>query len=353
MRIRAYRTGLATRDMAIDAGTSTTLVYAQGYGIVISEPTLLAMDPRTGDVRAVGSQAEEVLGPSEQGLKAVRPVRHGVVADFERTQRLLWHVVRRVQHNRWSHPRVVMCVAPDVGTIHTRALGEACLEAGAREIYLIESPIAAAYGAELPAGEPAASMVLDVGAGKTTCGVISLGGVVASASVATGGDDLDEAIVKHLKREHKLAVDRGTAEQMKLQLGSAFAQRARSAAVIGQDTISGQPKDVLLSSEEVRAVLAKPLGEIIQTVRDTLAGTPPELASDIIDRGIVLTGGGSLLSGLPERLRHETQMPVQLAESPRTCLVTGAGHWLEHMVATDSSRSSLRSTVSAPAIAMR
>jgi rod shape-determining protein MreB len=239
-----------------------------------------------------------------------------------------------------------MCVPPDVNGIHADALGRACVSAGARVVYLMETPIAAALGAGLKVAEPAASMILDVGAGHSTCGVISLGGIVASQSVSVGSDEFDEAIIRHLKGQHNLLVARETAEEVKRKLGSAVPRRVPAQAEFtGLDTFSDAPRSVLLTSAELISALERPLRKIIKTVRDTLARTPPELASDIIDRGIVLTGEGALLNGLPERLRQETQMPVQLAESPGTCVVTGSGTWLETTELADDSRSSQERSV--------
>jgi rod shape-determining protein MreB len=340
MGILAYRTGLARRDMAIDLGTASTRVYVGGYGIVLSEPTVLAVDPRNGEIQAVGRQAQHLLERPQDEVVAVRPVREGVVADFGLTERLLGHIIRRIQQNRWAHPQVVMCVPPDVNGIHASALGRACLSAGAREVFLMETPIAAALGAGLAVAEPAASMVLDVGAGHSTCGVISLGGIVASQSVAVGSDELNEVIVRYLKRQHNLLIGRETAEKVKRTLVSALAKPAPAyAEVIGRHTLSDAPGSALVTNTELAAALERPLAQIIKTVRDTLAQTPPELASDIVDRGMVLTGGGSLLGGLPERLRLETHMPVQLAESPSTCVAIGSGRWLEEIEVADGSRS--------------
>jgi rod shape-determining protein MreB and related proteins len=355
MGVLAYRTGLARRDMAIDLGTSSTRAYASGYGIVLSEPTVVVVDPRTGAVRSVGLQAEQLLSGREEELVPVRPVRHGVVADLDRTERLLWHVIRRVQQNRWAHPRVVMSVPPDVNSVHAGAVGRACLSAGAREVYLIETPIAAALGAGLAVAEPAASMVLDVGAGSATCAVMSLGGIVASESVDVGGEQLNEALATYLKRDRSLLADPGTVEKVKRKLGSAFpGHDVVHAQVAGRDTVSDAARSVVLTSAELRLVLEKPLAQIITTVRDTLSRTPPELAADIIDRGIVLTGGGSLLNGLPERLRQETQMPVQVADHPDTCTAIGSGIWLERLEAADGRRSPARRASSVgPALATR
>ncbi len=324
--------------MAVDLGSTNTLVYLRGDGIVLWEPSVVAVESGTGAVRAVGVEAQAIV---DGGVAPVRPVRNGVIADFELTERLLSHLIHEVHRNPWAHPRIVTCVPTGVTSVHTHAVGRACLSAGARQAYLIEGPIAAAIGTGLPVFEPDGSMILDIGGGISEVAVISLGGIVVSESVAVGGDQLDEAIVGHLKRQHKLLVDPRTAEQVKLELGSAFPLDTElTAEISGIDAVSELPKTVRLTSGELRVALEKPLAQIVRAVKDTLARTPPELASDIIDRGIVLVGGGSLLRGLPERLRHEMQMPAQLAESPRTCVARGSGRWLEHAEASGYRRSS-------------
>ncbi len=341
MSVFGYMTGLGGRDMAVDLGSANTLVYVRGCGLVLWEPSVVAVDARTGDVRAVGVRAEQIVRRGDDSVAAVRPVRDGVVADFELTERLLRHLIHQVHHNRWAHPRVVMCVPPGVTSVHTHAVGQACLSAGARQAYLIDEPIAAAIGAGLPVAEPTGSMILDIGGGISEVAVISLGGIVAAQSVGVGGNQLDDAIVSYLRRERELVIGRATAEQVKLRLGTAFPLGAElRARISGHEPVSALPKTVLLTSGELRAALEKPLAQIINAVKETLTRTPPELASDIIDRGITLVGGGSLLRGLRERLRHEMQMPAQLAESPRTCVATGSGRWLENIEAADRRRSS-------------
>ncbi len=352
MSVFGYVTNLSGRDMAVDLGSANTLVYVRGCGIVLWEPSVVAVDSRTRDVRAVGVRAEQLVGRRDDSVAAVRPVRDGVVADFELTERLLRHLIHQVHHNRWARPRVVMCVPPGVTSVHTRAIGQACLSAGARQAYLIDEPIAAAIGAGLPVAEPAASMILDIGGAISEVAVISLGGIVAARSVGVGGHQLDEAIVSYLKRQHELQIDLPTAEQVKLTLGSAFPLGAElRTRISGHEPVSELPKTVVLTSGELRAALAKPLAQIINAVKETLAETPPELASDIIDRGITLTGGGSLLRGLPERLRQEMEMPAQLADSPRTCVATGSGRWLENIEAADRRRSSQARAVSVRTVA--
>ena len=355
MGVFAYMRGFGGRDMAVDLGSANTVVYVRGYGIVLCEPSVVAVDSLTGKVRAVGAEAQQIATRRDDGVAAIRPIRDGVVADFELTERLLWHLVHRVHRNRWAHPRVVVCVPSGVTSVHTRAVGQACLSAGARQAYLIEEPIAAAIGAGLPVAEPAGSMILDIGGAISEVAVISLGGIVVSQSIGVGGNQFDEAIVRYLKREHKLLIDLRTAEQVKLKLGSAFPLGAELRAEIsGHEIVSELANTVLLTSDELRAALEQPLAQVIKAVKDTLARTPPELASDVIDRGIVLAGGGSLLRGLQQRLRHELQMPAQLAESPRTCVATGSGKWLENVAAAKRHRSSIARAASVrPVAAMR
>ena len=321
-----YLTGFGGRDMAVDLGTANTLVYVRGRGIVLSEPSVVAVDSRSGEVHAVGIEAKRMLGRTPGTISAIRPLKDGVIADFEVTEEMLRHFIQKVHQNRWAHPRVVVCVPSGVTGVEKRAVEEACLSAGARQAYLIEEPMAAAIGAGLPVGEPTGSMVVDIGGGTSEVAVISLGGIVVSQSIRVGGDELDEAIINYVKREYKLLIGQQTAEEVKLEIGSAYAMPEEVQAEIrGRDMVSGLPKTVILTSEEIRGALEEPVSQIIDAVKETLDRTPPELASDIMDRGIMLAGGGSLLQGIEERLRHETQMPAHLAESPLTCVAVGSG----------------------------
>ena len=316
--------------MAVDLGTTNTLVYVKGRGIVLSEPSVVAIDQRTGDVHAVGIEAKRMLGRTPGNITAIRPLKDGVIADFDVTEQMLRHFIQKVHQNRWAHPRVVVCVPSGVTGVEKRAVEEATLSAGARQAYLIEEPMAAAIGAGLPVGEPTGNMIVDIGGGTTEVAVISLGGIVVAQSIRVGGDELDEAIVNYVKREEKLMIGTQTAEEVKLEIGSAFRLRDEMEAEIrGRDMISGLPKTVVLSSEQVREALEEPVSQIVEAVKVTLDRTPPELASDIMDRGIVLAGGGSLLNGLDERLRDETEMPIHLADSPLTCVAVGSGRSLE------------------------
>ncbi len=324
-------TGFGGRDMAVDLGTANTLVYVRGRGIVLSEPSVVAIDQRTGEVHAVGIEAKRMLGRTPGTITAIRPLKDGVIADFDVTQQMLEHFIKKVHQNRWAaSPRVVVCVPSGVTGVEKRAVEEATLSAGARQAYLIEEPMAAAIGAGLPVAEPTGNMVVDIGGGTTEVAVISLGGIVVAQSIRVGGDEMDDAIISWVKREYKLMIGSQTAEEVKLEIGSAYPMREEVQAEIrGRDMISGLPKTVVLSSEEVREALAEPLVQIVDAVKSTLDKTPPELASDIMDRGIMLAGGGALLQGLDERLRRETEMPIHVAESPLTCVAVGSGRSLE------------------------
>jgi rod shape-determining protein MreB len=338
-------TGFGGRDMAVDLGTANTLVYVRGRGIVLSEPSVVAVDSRNGEVHAVGVEAKRMLGRTPGTIQAIRPLKDGVIADFDVTEQMLRHFIQRVHQNRWAHPRVVVCVPSGVTGVEKRAVEEACLSAGARQAYLIEEPMAAAIGAGLPVGEPTGSMVLDVGGGTSEVAVISLGGIVVSESIRVGGDEMDDGIVNHCKHEHKLLIGQQTAEEVKLEIGSAVDwPEALTAEIRGRDMVTGLPKTILLTSSEVRAAIEEPVAQIVGAVKDTLDRTPPELAGDIMDRGITLAGGGALLQGMDQRMRDECQMPAQLTESPLTCVAVGSGRSLEefeviHRMSRNSHRS--------------
>jgi rod shape-determining protein MreB len=323
-------TGFGGRDMAVDLGTANTLVYVRGRGIVLSEPSVVAVDARTGEVHAVGVDAKRMLGRTPGTIRAIRPLKDGVIADFDVTEEMLRHFIQRVHQNRFAHPRVVVCVPSGVTGVEKRAVEEACLSAGARQAYLIEEPMAAAIGAGLPVAEPTGSMVLDIGGGTSEVAVISLGGIVVSESIRVGGDEQDEAIVNYCKHEHKLLIGQQTAEEVKLEIGSATQLPEEVTSEIrGRDMVTGLPKTIMLTSGEVRGALQEPINQIVAAVKDTLDRTPPELAGDIMDRGIILAGGGSLLQGMDQRLRDECQMPAQVTESPLTCVAVGSGRSLE------------------------
>src|SRR5712672_2890787 len=327
-------TNFGGRDMAVDLGTANTLVYVRGRGIVLSEPSVVAIDTQTGQVHAVGVEAKRMIGRTPGNITAIRPLKDGVIADFEVTEQMLRHFIQSVHSNRFAHPRVVVCVPSGVTGVEKRAVEEACLSAGARQAYLIEEPMAAAIGAGLPVAEPTGSMIVDIGGGTSEVAVISLGGIVVSQSIRVGGDEMDEAIINYAKKEYKLLIGQQTAEELKLEIGSAFPMAEELQAEIrGRDMVSGLPKTVVLTSEEIRSALEEPLAQIIEAVKVTLDRTPPELASDIMDRGIVLAGGGALLQGLADRVRDETQIPTHLAESPLTCVAVGSGRSLEEFEA--------------------
>ena len=316
--------GLSGRDMAVDLGTANTLVYVRGRGIVLSEPSVVAIDQRSGEVHAVGIEAKRMLGRTPGTITAIRPLKDGVIADFDVTEQMLRHFIEKANGNRFAHPRVIVCVPSGVTGVEKRAVEEATISAGARQAYLIEEPMAAAIGAGLPVSDPTGNMIVDIGGGTTEVAVISLGGIVVSQSIRVGGDEMDEAIVNHLRKEYKLLIGQQTAEEVKLEIGSAWPLPEEvQAEVRGRDMLTGLPKTVVLGSEDVRRALDEPVTQIIDAIRGTLDKTPPELAADIMDRGIVLAGGGALLAGLDERLRHETHMPVHVAESPLTCVAVG------------------------------
>jgi rod shape-determining protein MreB len=322
--------GLGVRDVAIDLGTANTLVYVRGRGIIVSEPSVVAIDQRTNDVHAVGSEAKLMIGRTPATISAVRPLRHGVIADFEVTEAMLRYFLRRVSQRRMARPRLVMCVPSGVTEVEQRAVVDASLSAGAREVQLIEEPLAAAIGAGLPIAEPRGHMVVDVGGGTTEVAVISLGGIVVSESVRTGGYELDDAVTAWLRARHGLAVGAQTAEELKVQLGSAFPLREELEVEIrGRHLASGLPRSVRISSEEIREALADSVQTIVDAVKETLERTPPELAADVAQSGILLAGGGVLLQGFAERISEETGMPTTLADEPLKCVAVGSGMALE------------------------
>ena len=334
MGIMGYLGGLSGRDMAVDLGTANTLVYVRGRGIVLSEPSVVAIDQRSGEIHAVGVEAKRMLGRTPGTITAIRPLKDGVIADFDVTEQMLRHFIHKANGNRFAHPRVIVCVPSGVTGVEKRAVEEATLSAGARQAYLIEEPMAAAIGAGLPVSDPTGSMIVDIGGGTTEVAVISLGGIVVSQSIRVGGDEMDEAITSHLRKEYKLLIGLQTSEEVKLEIGSAWPLTEElQAEVRGRDMLSGLPKTVVIGSEDVRRALDEPVTQIIDAIRGTLDKTPPELSADIMDRGVVLAGGGALLMGLDQRLRAETHMPVHVAESPLTCVAVGSGRSLEEFEA--------------------
>ncbi len=330
MGSRARLTGLRDRDVAVDLGTTTTLVYVRGRGIVLAEPSLVAVKPETGEIRAVGVRAERLLEREAGPISGVRPLRDGVITDFDLAAEMLKRFSREACQYRRVHLRMVVGVPCGATDPARRAVEEACRAAGASEVYVIEEPIAAATGAELPVAEAVGSLVVDIGGGITEVALISLGEIVASRSIPVGGDQLDEAIVKDVKREHGLLISRQTAEKVKRRMGSASPNGEEVMVEVGgRDTRSGQPRRAVLTSEEIYGALERHVAQIVEAVKDTLGNTPPELSSDLLDRGMMLAGGGALLKRLDQRLREETQMPAQVAELPVTCVAAGSAAWLE------------------------
>jgi len=317
--------------MAIDLGTANTLVYVGGRGIVVSEPSVVASDVNTGVVHAVGTEAQRMIGRTPATISATRPLRHGVIADFDVTEEMLRYFIRKVLDRRRAHPRLIVCAPSGVTEVEKRAVEEASLAAGARKVHLIEEPIAAAIGAGLAIEEPVGRMVVDVGGGTSEMAVISLGGIVLFRSVRVGGYEMDDAITSYLRNVHKLAIGSMTAEAIKIAIGSAMPLHPEETYdVRGRHLLTGLPTQVALRSEEVRGAIAPALREILKAIRDTLEETPPELASDIARDGILLAGGGTLVRGFPELVGEETGMPVARAESPLTCVAFGSGRALEH-----------------------
>jgi rod shape-determining protein MreB len=318
--------------MAIDLGTANTLVFVGGRGIVVSEPSVVASDVETGEVHAVGADAERMIGRTPATISATRPLRHGVIADFEVTEEMLRYFIRKVIDRRLAHPRLIVCAPSGVTEVEKRAVEEASLAAGARRVHLIEEPIAAAIGAGIAIEEPIGRMVVDVGGGTSEMAIISMGGIVVSRSVRVGGYEMDEAISHYLRVVHQLAVGSRTAERIKMSIASAVPLSPEETfEVRGRHLLSGLPTAVQLSSEEVRTAIKAPLEEILKAIRDTLEETPPELASDIARDGIVLAGGGTLVRGFPELVAAETGMPVYRVESPLTCVAYGSGQALDHL----------------------
>jgi rod shape-determining protein MreB len=319
------------RDMAVDLGTANTLVYVRGRGIVLNEPSVVALNTNNGQIVAVGAEAKRMIGRTPGNIVAVRPLKDGVIADFDVTERMLRYFIQKVhRRSRMAKPRIVVAVPSGITGVEQSAVKEAGHQAGARRVYIIEEPMAAAIGAGLPVNEPTGNMVVDIGGGTTEVAVISLGGIVTSQSIRIGGDEMDQAIITFGKKEHSLMLGERTAEEIKVALGSAFpATDEPHAEIRGRDLVSGLPKTVVISTAEVRRAIEEPLNLIIDAVRSTLDKCPPELAGDVMDRGIALTGGGALLRGLDQRIREETGMPVHIADSPLDSVVLGTGKCVE------------------------
>jgi rod shape-determining protein MreB len=323
------------RDMAVDLGTANTLVYVRGRGIVLNEPSVVAINTSTGGVLAVGAEAKRMIGRTPSNIVAIRPLKDGVIADFDTTERMLRYFIQQVHRRRhFAKPRLVVCVPSGITAVEQRAVKDAGYQAGARAVYIIEEPMAAAIGAGLPVHEPTGNMIVDIGGGTTEVAVISLGGIVTSQSIRVGGDELDQAIMSFVKKEYSVMLGERTAEEIKVAIGSAFPLAHESQAEIrGRDLVSGLPKMITMSSEEVRKAIEEPVNSIVDAVKATLDQCPPELACDIMDRGIVITGGGAMLRGLDERLRHESGMPVHLTDNPLDSVALGSGKCVEEFEA--------------------
>jgi rod shape-determining protein MreB len=335
--------GMFSNDLAIDLGTANTLVYLKGKGIVVSEPSVVAVQKDSmgqKKVLAVGTDAKNMLGRTPGSIVAIRPMKDGVIADFDITEEMLRYFIRKI-HNRKAlvRPRIVICVPSGITQVEKRAVKESAESAGAREVYLIEEPMAAAIGAGLPITEASGNMIVDIGGGTTEVAVISLAGIVYAKSVRVGGDKMDEAIAQHLKRKYNLLIGERTSEEIKIQIGSAYPEGPSSPAngkadrmeVKGRDLVSGIPKTLEIGAQEIREALSEPINAIVEAVRIALERTPPELAADIVDKGIVLAGGGALLRNLDQLLREETGLPVVIAEEPLSCVVLGSGKVLDEL----------------------
>ncbi len=324
---------LISNDIGIDLGTANTLVFVRGVGIVLNEPSVVAIETFSKKVLAIGAAAKEMVGRTPGEITAIRPLKDGVIADFEITEKLLSDFIKRVvRHKYLMKPRIVISVPSGITEVEKRAVRDSAENAGAREVYLIQEPMAAAIGVGLPVDRPSGSMVIDIGGGTSEIAVIALNGIVNNTSIRIAGDELNEAIVLYLKKNYNLLIGELTAEEIKIKIGSAFPlEKEESTEIKGRDLVAGVPKTLKISSVQIREALAEPVNAIVEAVRQALERTPPELAADILDRGIILTGGGALLRGLDKRLRQETNLPVNVAEDPLTCVVRGTGKVLENM----------------------
>jgi len=331
--------GMLSADMAIDLGTANTLVYVKGRGIVLNEPSVVAIIEKGGkkQVLAVGDEAKMMLGRTPGNIHAIRPMRDGVIADFEVAEEMIKHFIRKVHNRRsFANPQIIVCVPSGSTAVERRAIQESALSAGARRVHLIEEPMAAAIGAGLPVTEPTGSMVVDIGGGTTEVAVLSLGGIVYSRSVRVGGDKMDEAIIGYIRRHHNLLVGESSAERIKKEVGSAAVPptadgEGMTIEIKGRDLMNGVPKEIKISQRQIAESLGEPVGAIVEAVKVALEATPPELAADIVDKGIVLTGGGALLANLDQVLRDETGLPVSIADDALSCVALGTGKSLEHI----------------------
>mgnify|MGYP002519746865 CR=1 FL=1 len=333
------------QDIGIDLGTANTLIFTKGKGIIMREPSVVAVDTRTDTVRYVGQEAKEVIGRTPGSIVAVRPLKDGVIADFDIAASMLQIFIKKIFNNSiFARPRVVICIPSGVTEVERRAVREAAMKAGARQVHIIEEPMAAAIGAGLPVAEACGSMVVDIGGGTSEVAVISLGGIVASKSVRVGGDEFDAAIISYIKRKYNLLIGERSAEAIKMTIGSAFPfEEELEMEIKGRNLVDGLPKNMFITSEEIRDALADPLSSIMDAIKSTLERTPPELSADIIDHGITLTGGGSLLHNIDKLISKETGMPVYIAENSLDCVAAGAGEVLDNIdllreVVSDSER---------------
>ncbi|MCA9461251.1 MAG: rod shape-determining protein [Nitrospirales bacterium] len=325
--------GWFSSDLAIDLGTATTLVYVRGKGITLSEPSVVALEKQTNQVLAVGVEAKRMVGRTPGNIVAIRPIKEGVIADFAMTERMLEYFITKAHNRRaFVRPRCIIGVPSRITEVEQRAVRESASQAGAREVYLIEEPVAAAIGAGLPITEPSGNMVVDIGGGTTDIAVISLGGIVCSESVKVAGDSMDDAILSYIKRRYNLLIGDHMAERVKIEVGSAYPlEQAKTMMVKGRDMISGIPRTVVVNDSEIREALEDPIHSIVNALRTALENTPPELAGDIIDKGVVITGGGSLLPGLATRFQEETNLPIITVEDPLTSVVYGVGKVLDEI----------------------
>jgi rod shape-determining protein MreB len=319
-------------EIAVDLGTANTLIYVRGEGIVLNEPSVVAIEKTTGRIKGIGLEAKRMLGRTPDGIQAVRPLKDGVIADFDVSEKMLRYFLSSIinKHVFRVKPKVIVCVPSGITEVEKRAVRDSAQSAGAKEVYMVAEPMAAAIGVGLPIETPTGNMVIDIGGGTTEIAVIALSGIVCDTSIRTGGDEMDTAIVQHMRKNHNVLIGEPTAERIKIEIGSAAAVgEEQSMDVKGRDLVSGIPKTVTIRSDEVRAALQEPVQQIVDAVRRALEITPPELASDIVDRGIVMTGGGSLIRGLDVLLSHETGLPIHVDEDPLTCVVRGTGRILD------------------------
>ncbi|MBN2072494.1 MAG: rod shape-determining protein [Actinobacteria bacterium] len=319
------------RDMGIDLGTANTLVYVKSKGIILEEPSIVAIDKNNNRILAVGREAKRMVGRTPADIVAIRPLKDGVIADFETTEKMLRYFIQKIHRNMaFARPRIVICVPSGITPVEKKAVLEATEQAGARAAYIIEEPLAAAIGSNLPINEPTGSMIVDIGGGTSEVAVISLGGIVVSQSLRIGGDEMDEAIIYYLKKEHNLLLGERTAENVKMEIGSAFPlENEEKMEINGRDLVTGLPKTIIITSQQIRQALDKSINDIVNSIVEVLDSTPPELSADIMKRGIVLAGGGSLLKGLTERISRETHCPVYLADNPLASVAIGAGKCVE------------------------